>query len=358
MTHSRVDYDVLVIGGGQSGLACGYYLRRTGLKYAILDNQTRCGGAWQHGWDSLTLFSPARYSSLPGRLMPGTEHDYPKKKEVLEYLCDYERRYDLPIQRPVQVESIEKDTSGFRLLTQQGTLTTRAIISCTGTWTRPFIPDVPGRNTFQGLQLHSATYQTPEQFRGLNTLIVGEGNSGAQILAEVSQVASVYWAISREPDFLPDDIDGKVLFDVASAKYYAQQRGETLDPARFNLGNIVMVPAVKEARDRGLFQNYYRIQRLEAQTVVWENGHTQPIDAIIWCTGFRAATQHLQGIVQPDHNGRIPVNGTRSREEPGLWLVGYGGWTGFASATLIGVGRSARSTVDEIKNFLQKNDHA
>src|SRR4051794_31379032 len=101
-------FDIIVIGGGQSGLASGYFLQRTGLNYVILDDQSHSGGAWNHAWDSLTLFSPAEYSSLPGRMMPRSNNAYPVKQEVLDYLCSYEAHYKLNIQRPVKVVSIKR----------------------------------------------------------------------------------------------------------------------------------------------------------------------------------------------------------------------------------------------------------
>lgn len=345
--------DLIVIGGGQSALACGYYLRRTGLDYLILDNQRECGGAWLKAWESLTLFSPAEHSSLPGWMMPKSESPFPSRKEVIAYLCEYEKRYKLPVERPVNVESVDRKDPVFEVKTDGGVYQCRAIISATGTWQKPFIPDVDGREDFNGKQLHSAFYLNPDEFKGLNVLVVGEGNSGAQILAEVSKVAeTAEWATRKKPEFLPDDVDGRVLFDMASARYYAEQKGEKFDAGKFNLGNIVMVPSVKEARDRNVLQTNGEIAEMYADGVVWDDGSRQQFDAIIWCTGFGYATDHLNDLVKPDQRGKIPTDGTRVENLEGLWLVGYGGWTGFASATIIGVGRSARQTAKEVEDYL------
>jgi len=185
-------------------------------------------------------------------------------------------------------------------------------------------------------------------------VIVGEGNSGAQILAELSKVADTRWATTKEPTFLPDDVDGRVLFNRASAKYYAEQKGESFDTSKLSLGNIVMVPSVKEARDRGVLKSDGKISEITAEGVIWENGKEEKIDAILWCTGFHYATDHLRGLVPLGRRGRVATQVTRATGVEGLWLVGYGGWTGFASATLIGVGRSARQTVKEIEAFFGK----
>lgn len=345
--------DVIIIGGGQSGLACAYYLRRTELNYLILDEQKTCGGAWLKTWDSLRLFSPADHSSLPGWLMPKTENGFPPKDHVINYLCKYEERYDFPAKRPVKVENVEKESGVFRLKTSVGDFSAKTVISATGTWKAPFIPKLKGIDVFHGKQIHSAHYRNPNDFKDKNVLIVGEGNSGAQILAEVSKIAKTSWATLKKPEYLPDDVDGRVLFDVATAKYKAEKEGKKINPEQYNLGNIVMVPTVKEARERGVLKSKGSFKEFTENGVIWKDGTKEEFDAVIWCTGFNYATNHLNNIVDTDSNGKIKTEGTKAENTTGLWLVGYGGWTGYASATLIGVGRSARATVKEVANFLE-----
>lgn len=170
-------------------------------------------------------------------------------------------------------------------------------------------------------------------------------------VSELSQVAEVTWATREPPTFLPDDVDGRYLFEQATARYKALQEGREPELPR-SLGDIVLVPDVKAARDRGALNAAPMFTRFTADGVTWSDGRAEPVDAVILATGFRAALEHLRplGIVGSD--GRVRIrrrgSGTRSDVEPRLWLVGYGEWTGFASATLIGVGRSARATVDEI----------
>lgn len=349
------EVDLVIIGGGQSALACGYFLRRSELDYLILDDQETCGGSWPQTWESLRLFSPSKFSSLPGFMMPASAGAYPSRDEATAYLCAYEERYDLPIKRNARVTRVELQDGVFHIHTADGEqLKSKAVISATGTWQKPFIPEVPGRESFQGIQIHSVEYKNAEIFKGKKVLIVGEGNTGAQLLAEVSKVASTLWATHKQPEFLPDDVDGRVLFDLATAKYEAEKQGKPFDASQYHLGNIVMTPAVKEARDRDVFKSKGRITAIEDATVVWENGNREGIDAILWCTGFGFATDHLSGLVPTDSRGRISTQETRCKEVPGLWLVGYGGWTGFASATLIGVGRSARQTVKEVVAYIKE----
>ncbi len=341
-------YDVLVIGAGQAGLAVARELSRTGLSYVVLDAQEGVGAAWRHAWDSLRLFSPARWSSLPGFLMPGGEEEYPRRSEVIAYLAEYERRYGLNILRPVRVQAVTRNGEGFRVETSRAPFQARFVVSATGTWDAPWIPEVAGRAEFRGQQVHSAFYRRPQAFAGQRVVVVGGGNSGAQILAEVSKAADTIWATLAPPTFLPDDVDGRVLFDVATQRYRARQAGLAFSAP--SLGDIVMVPGVREARERGVLHARAMFTRMTGTGVVWPDGHEQDLDAVIWCTGFRPALGHLRplGVVGP--GGRVQVQGTHSVREPGLWLVGYGNWTGFASATLIGVGRSARTTVAEIRD--------
>ncbi|MDO6388810.1 ArsO family NAD(P)H-dependent flavin-containing monooxygenase [Pontibacter sp. BT731] len=347
-------YDTIVIGGGQSALACGYYLRRAKVNYIMLDDQEAPGASWRNYWDSLTLFSPAAFSSLPGWLMPESQETYPSRVEVIDYLTRYEQRYNFPVERPVQVQEVCFRDGLFEVKSTHKTYLARTVISATGTFRKPFIPAYPGAETFRNLQLHSSNYKNPEPLKNKRVLIVGGGNSGVQILAEVSKVANTTWVTPDEVTFLPDDLDGRVLFDQASARYYAIQHGLEVNPSQFDVGNIVMVPAVKEARNRGVLHTVRPFLRFYEDGVVWPNGQQEPVDAVIWCTGFGYALDHLDCLNLEDQKGRIEVEGTKAKAQAGLWLVGYGNWTGFASATLIGVGRSARQTVTEIQNYLEQ----
>ncbi|MDQ4120634.1 MAG: ArsO family NAD(P)H-dependent flavin-containing monooxygenase [Acidobacteriota bacterium] len=347
------EYDVVVIGGGQAGLSVGYYLhRRTNLNYVILDAQDKPGGAWLQGWNSLRLFSPAQWSSLPGWMFPGAPARYPTRDEVIDYLTEYERRYKLPIERPVKVKAVRREAENLIVESSTGNLKAKAVVSATGTWQKPFIPFHPGQNEFEGVQIHSAYYRSPEQFAGKTVLVVGGANSGAQIMAELSLFADAIWVTLDVPQFLPDDVDGRVLFDRASEKYRSLVAGAcgTSSEQKPNdlLGNIVMVEPVRAARSRDALQSRRPFVKFTKTGVVWENGTETPVDAVVWCTGFKPVLDHLRPLDVVNENGRIEVRGTHSIKEPRLWLVGYGEWTGFASATLVGVGRTARKTVEEI----------
>jgi len=142
-----------------------------------------------------------------------------------------------------------------------------------------------------------------------------------------------------------------VLFERATQRYRFVQEGSEEEPVR-GLGDIVMVPPVREARERGGLKSVKPFGSFTEEGVVWSDGTEEPIDAVIWCTGFRPSLEHLEPLGVIGEDGRVETDGTRSVLERRLWLVGYGDWTGYVSATLIGVGRTARSTVEEIEEEL------
>ena len=344
---------VVVIGGGQAGLAAGYFLRRAGVRFVILDAQSGAGGAWRHGWDSLRLFSPARYSPLPGWWMPDEPGEpFPTGPHVRDYLARYEQRYELPVRRPVDVEAVRVEGEHLVVTSRREQWRANAVISATGSWRRPYRPTYPGQDRFAGTQLHTVSYRRAEQFTGQRVVIVGGGNSAAQVLAEVSTVADTTWVTPREPRFLPDDVDGRVLFDVATRHQLAAQQGQQ-DGGVAALGDIVVVPSVLAARDRGALQAHPMFDRLTHDGIAWNDGTVQPCDAIIWCTGFRPDLAHLEplGLTLTEH-GVPRTEGTRSLDEPRLHLLGYGDWTGAASATIVGAARTAKACVREIATAL------
>ncbi|MFM0347277.1 ArsO family NAD(P)H-dependent flavin-containing monooxygenase [Paraburkholderia sp. RL17-347-BIC-D] len=345
--------DVAIVGGGQSALAVSYFLRRAGIGYVVLDDQPAPGGAWQHAWDSLRLFSPAQWSSLPGWLMPSPPEQYPSRDHVIRYLTEYEKRYEIPVQRPVDVASVSRRDTGLLLSTDKDEWLAKAVISATGTWGRPYIPDYPGHGSFEGEQLHSAHYRNPDTFYGKDVLVVGGGNSGAQILAELSQFCHATWVTLEQPTFLPDEVDGRVLFERATERWKARVEGRP-DPAPSGgLGDVVMVPPVRGARERGVLHSVRPFSHFTVDGVVWKDGFHSHVDAVIWCTGFRPALEHLRPLHILNDAGRVDVVDGRAVQEPRLWLVGYGEWCGFASATLIGVMRSARSAATQIGQYLK-----
>lgn len=332
----------LVVGGGQAGLATSFYLRRAGVEHVVLDDQERPGGAWRHTWPSLRLFSPAAYSSLPGWQMPSSGSQNPSAQHVIDYLTHYEERYDLPIRRNARVTSVHAQGGRHEVRTPDGAWTAEAVFSATGTWSRPFVPTVPGASRFLGRQLHSAHYDGPQAFADQQVLVVGGGNSGAQIAADLIDHAEVTWCTHGPPRFLPEDVDGRELFRVATRSIRTGTAGVS------SLGDIVVVPSVRAARDSGQLRAEPTFTRLTAHGAQWADGTHRQADAVIWCTGFRPALGHLAPLALPRDDGRLRTDGPTSSDRPTLQLIGYGDWSGAASSTLIGVGQWARLAVDRM----------
>lgn len=378
-------YDVVIIGGGQAGLAVGYYiakafekiLDKTKLNYVILDENPKAGGAWLHTWDSLTLFSPTNNSTLPGWFMPKSNYEYPTKDEVIEYLAKYEERYKLNIIRNTKVLSVESQKSAddtcyiIKCIANNSKhinnseFKTKFIINATGNFNNQFIPSYPNIDKFLGEIIHSAQYRNPMEYLGKKVLIVGGANSAAQILAEVSLVTNVKWSTLNPPIFLTDEIDGRDLFNSATEVYKSntEKKSNKLSVGfGKSLGDIVMVPSVKDARNRNVLNSSGKIVDFYSNGIIWENGDKgknefEEFDVVIFCTGFKNNLFHLQNMPNIfDENGKVILKQRdfikeqifESNNYPNIYFIGYGNWTGFASATLIGVGRFAKSLVADI----------
>jgi putative flavoprotein involved in K+ transport len=183
-------------------------------------------------------------------------------------------------------------------------------------------------------------------------IVVGGGNSGAQIAADLAYDTDLTWVTQRPPRFLADDIDGRALFDAATARRRALDEGRTDTGGVASLGDIVAIPPVRAARDRGLLKAGPMFTRLVPGGVEWADGTRAKAEAIIWSTGFRPALSHLSPLQLRGRRGHIVTEGTQVLKEPRLHLLGYGDWTGPASATLIGVGRPARDMARQIAELL------
>lgn len=325
--------DIVVIGAGQAGLASAYYLQRDGADFVVLDRQDEPGGAWRHVWRSVRLVSPPIYTRLPGLPWDLPYDHAPSGPEVAAYFAAYEKHFDLPIERPVQVRKV----SGSLLLqTDKGDLTAKAVINATGTWDHPFLPAVPGAATFRGRQLHTSSYDTPEEFAGQHVVVVGGGNSAAQILAEVSTVARTTWVTRRPPDLNGAPATEKGLVAVTDAVDERARAGLPLKSVVSYTG-IGRTDAVVEAEKRGVMVAKPMFDRVTPTGVAWNSGETLDTDVILWCTGFRPALSHLAPLHLRGPLGGIVVSDTKVAVNERIFLVGYG-----PSASLISSHRAAR----------------
>jgi putative flavoprotein involved in K+ transport len=181
--------DTLVIGAGQAGLAAGYQLQRAGRSFTILEAAAQPGGSWPHYYESLRLFSPARFSSLPGLPFPGNPDRYPARDEVIAYLRQYAEHFQLPIVTHARVAQIARDSEVFTVQTDDGrTFQARSLIAATGAFHRPYLPQLPGQDAFRGAVLHAFAYRDPVPFQGQHVVVVGAGNSACRSPANLPRL--------------------------------------------------------------------------------------------------------------------------------------------------------------------------
>ena len=174
-------FETVIVGGGQAGLATGYHLARLGRPFVILDAGQRIGDAWRHRWDSLRLFTPARYSGLPGMGFPAAAWHYPTKDEVAEYLETYTARFQLPVRTGVRVDGLTRQGDRYLVTAGERRYEAGNVVVASGAYHHPRIPDFAAELDRGILQLHSTGYRRPAQLRDGGVLVVGAGNSGAEI---------------------------------------------------------------------------------------------------------------------------------------------------------------------------------
>lgn len=339
--------DVVVIGAGQAGLSSASVLRERGVGFVVLDANPAPGGAWQHRWPSLRLGTVHRIHPLPGMALADADPGVPASEVVGEYYARYERAFDLPVHRPVTVTAVRPgDADRLKVETSAGTWTARALINATGTWTRPFWPFYPGRASFRGRQLHTADYRCADEFAGRHVVVVGGGASAVQLLAEISQVTSTTWVTRREPVWVEGPFDEQAGRDAVARVERAVREGRRPGSV-VSVTGLGLTPAVAAARERGVLERRPMFDRITPDGVAWDDGRTVRADVILWCTGFRAALDHLAPLHLRAPAGGIAMVGTRTARDPRVHLVGYG-----PSASTIGATRAARAAVREIRALL------
>ncbi|NYI90044.1 cation diffusion facilitator CzcD-associated flavoprotein CzcO [Amycolatopsis endophytica] len=347
----RSETDVVVIGAGQAGLSAAYFLRRAGLRngsgFVVLDHNPGPGGAWQHRWPSLRLDKVHGFHDLPG--MAFDEHDEHRmaSEVVAAYFERYERVFDLPVRRPVEVLAVRDE--GERLLVESAddTWAARAVVNATGTWGRPFWPHYPGQDTFTGRQLHTAGYRGADEFRGQHVLVVGGGTSAVQLLIEIADVASGTTWVTRRPPVFKDVEFSPELGREAVARVERRVRAGLPPMSVVSVTGLMRTPQVRDAEARGILDRRPMFDHLTPSGVAWADGTEQRVDTILWATGFRAALDHLAPLHLREPGGGIRMDGTRVVADPRLHLVGYG-----PSASTIGANRAGRSAVREIRQLL------
>lgn len=329
--------DVVVIGAGQAGLACGWHLKQQGLNFVILDAQARPGGNWRNYYDSLELFSPAAYSSLPGMPFPGAPGHYPGRDEVVRYLEQYADLFQLPVRQGVQVTQVARADAGFQITAANGQrLLASAVIVASGAFSRPYLPDIPGLESFRGAQLHSADYRHAAPFRGQSVVVIGAANSAVQIAYDLASVATVTLATREAIRFAPQRILGADFHSwlkwtgLEKTRWLSDQSTPVLDDGTY-----------KKALKTGYFMRRPMFTQVTSTGIVWPNGQHEAVDSLLFATGFRPNLPFLEGLPVMNELGQVMQRDGHAMHVPCLYFVGLPKQRNFASATLRGVGPDA-----------------
>ncbi|HVD29432.1 MAG TPA: NAD(P)-binding domain-containing protein, partial [Mycobacteriales bacterium] len=308
----------------------------------------RPGGAWQHRWPSLTLGTTHRVHDLPGLPFEPDADNVRAADAVPAYFAEYERRFDLPVHRPVRVRGVHRtDDDRFRVETDSGDWTTRAVVNASGTWTRPFVPRYPGQELFRGRQLHTVEYRSAAEFAGRHVVVVGGGASATQLLAEISTVTSTTWVTRRPPVWregpFDEDAGRRAVAMVEEAVREGRRPGSVVGVT----GLLTSTPYIRDGLDRGVLDRLPMFDRITEDGVAWQDGRFVAADVLLWATGFRAAVQHLAPLRLRAAGGGIRMDGTHVAGEPRLHLVGYG-----PSASTIGANRAGQAAARRLRRVL------
>ncbi len=331
---------MIVAGGGQAGLATAHLARRAGRRPVLLEANDEPLGSWPRYYDSLRLFSPARFSALPGLAFPGDPERYPARDEVVGYLRSYRAGLDVDIRTKQAVRTViaESGDGGFRVTTAAGTtLTTRTLIAATGWFGAPHVPALPG--TFRGRVLHSADYRCPAPFAGQRVVVVGGGNSAVQIAVDLAGSARVSLVTRAALRWAPQRPLGR---DIHWWLARTGLDGAPIGPRLAGRGSPVLdAGRYRRAVAAGRPDHRPMFTTADDTQVRWADGRIEDIDTIILATGYRPNLSYLRALGALDAQGRPHHRRGLSTTAPGLAFVGLEYQRSISSATLRGVGRDA-----------------
>ncbi len=347
--------EVVVIGAGQSGLAVGYHLKQRGVPFVVLDANERIGDAWRNRWDSLRLFSHARFDGLAGLSFPGPKSYLPTKDEMADFLEHYAKVFDLPVENGVRVTRVERGGAGFLVKAGERTIEARQVVVAMSNFQKPRVPEFASRLAPSITQLHSSAYRNPSQLRDGNVLIVGAGNSGAEIALELARKGRRVLLAGRFPKivpFRPDSFLGRHLFapitlgfvftrvltrDTRLGRKVSANGAEVTPLIRVKPSDLAAAGVARMARVRGV----------SGGMPVLESGETVDADNVIWCTGYHPDFSWIDLPVfntdgLPRHRRGV-VDG-----ELGLYFTGLYFLYAMSSSSINGASRDAAYVADAI----------
>ncbi|WP_067726789.1 flavin-containing monooxygenase [Oceanobacillus damuensis] len=343
-------YDTIVIGAGQAGLSTGYYLKQTNQKFIIIDKGSEVGNSWKDRYDSLVLFTPRIYSSLPGMPIKGKKHGFPTRDEIVSYFKTYVNRFKIPIQFNTEVISVEKMNGNFFLKTNKDEYQAKNIVIATGAFQTPKIPSFSKNLPNNIHQLHSSQYKNPNEIKDGNVLVVGGGNNGAQIAVELSKERDTYLACSKKPGFLPLVFWNKSIFwwfdklgilNANNTSLFGKLIQKKGDPIfGYELKNAIKKKEVTVKK---------RVIGSEQNKVIFEDSTALEVSNIIWATGFKTVLPWLKIDGVLDEKGKIMHHRGVSNIK-GVYFIGLPWQYRRGSALIQGVGFDAKYIVRQIMN--------
>jgi len=344
----------VVIGGSQAGLAVGYYLKQHALPFVILDENDRIGDAWRTRWDSLRLFTPGRYDGLPGMPFPGSPSSYPTKDETADYLAAYANTFELPVRTGVRVDRLLNAGDRFEVSWGNHTIFAENVVVATGAFNTPRVPSFARELDERIVQLHSKEYRRPSQMQKGTVLVVGAGNSGAEIAMELACHHQTWLSgpdTGQEPARAGSHLDHLItpLMWFAATRLTVKTalgrklRDHFLDPPRgIPLGRVRR----KDFGPAGI-ERVSRMAGVKTGYPVLANGRVLEVSNVIWCTGY-APNYDWIDFSLPQHNG-VPIHDRGIVDScPGLYFIGLLFLYSLSSALVGGVGRDAEYIVDHI----------
>jgi putative flavoprotein involved in K+ transport len=342
--------DVAVVGGGQAGLAIGYYLRPQGCPFMILERAGKLAPAWRERWDSLTLFTPRRYSALPGVPFPGDPDGYPTRDEVITYLEHYAKTFELPIELNSQVAQVDQDDdSRFRLAVRGRTFIADQVVVATGPFQTPYVPKLGEKLSGDLFQTHAIGYRKPGDVPKGTVLVVGGGNTGFQIAKELSATRKVVLSVGSQQRPLPQRVLGRDLFWWLTKTRLIDKTVESRLGRKLRTRDTLIGSSPREMAERYGVELKPRLVDAEGRRVRFEDGNGLEVDAVIWATGYRSDYSSIQLPIL-DEDGRL-----RHRrgvtDIPGLYFLGLT-WQHTRGSALIGfIKNDAKFIVEKIAEY-------
>jgi putative flavoprotein involved in K+ transport len=335
MSHDAVSRrtHVVVVGGGQAGLAIGYFLARQGRDFAILEAAAEPAAAWRERWDSLKLFTPVRYNSLPGLSFPGDADRYPGRDEVAAYLIDYARHFELPVELNSRVRRVSKTGGSYRVELDDRTYDADQVVVATGPFQVPVVPTITDRLDSRLVQLHSSAYRSPDAIPEGPVLVVGGGNTGFQIAEELAASHEVHLSIGSRQMPLPQRILGRDLFWYLDA-IGLNRKTKASRIGRRMAGRDTLIGSTRRSlRRRHGVRLHPRTVGADGSIVTFADGTRLDVRSVVWATGFRVDHSWIDVPVF-DENGRV-VHERGVTASPGLYFLGLT-WQHTRGSALLG----------------------